>query len=81
MQLIMFLRAEQQKQTMGAKKCQFWKTMVAAIVVAVVVAVVVVASMQNTELFNDGRKRIARKNLGTLLWATEIIAAKPRQGS
>ena len=63
----MFLRAEQQKQTMGAKKCQFWKTMVAAIVVAVVVVVaavvVVVASMQNTELFNDGRKRIARKKL------------------
>ena len=59
MQLIMFLRPEQQKQTMGAKKCQFWKTMVAAIVVAVVV----VASMQNTELFNDGRKRIARKKL------------------
>ena len=54
----MFLRSEQQKQTMGAKKCQFWKTMVVAIVVAVVV---VVATIQNTELFNDGRKRIARK--------------------
>ena len=57
MQLIKFLRSEQKEQTMGAKKCQFWKTMVAAIVVAVVG----VASMQNTELFNDGRKRIARK--------------------
>ena len=58
MQLIKFLRSEQKEQTMGAKKCQFWKTMVVAIVVAVVV---VVATMQNTELFNDGRKRIARK--------------------
>ena len=63
MQLIIFLTEVEQKKaaTMEAKKCQLWKTKTTAAAAAAAAAAIV---MQNTELFNDSRKR---KNFGTLV--------------